>query len=257
MTNKQRETDFFRIGLFVIIGIVLIVVAILAFSSGTLFQKNLYVETYFNESVQGLAPGTKVKYRGIDVGHVKKIELLSAVYKLPEAQINSKYGRYVYVLLSIDPHFMPGLSVSDLKKALVRDIQEGLRVKMSLQGLTGGAYLELNFVDPRDNPALPIIWTPKYLYIPSTKSTLTRFSDSASKILSGLQDVNFQKLFSNMQTLVDRSDSLVTKANNLLQRTQDDIAVTLDNAKVISTKIRSNPSSILFSKPQVVDPSKL
>lgn len=257
MNVRQRETDFFRIGIFVIVGIVLIIVAILAFSSGSLFQKKLYVETYFNESVQGLVDGSTVKYRGIDIGHVKKIELVPAAYSLSSAEINSDYGRYVYVLLALNPNFIPGISSSKIEDVIKEDVQHGLRVKMSLKGLTGGAYLELNFTNPKNNPALPITWKPKYLYIPSTTSTLARLGDSVSKILTGLQDVDFQKLFNNMQTLVSRSDSLVTKANNLLQRTQDDIAITLGNSKVISSKIRSNPSSLLFSKPPVVDPSKL
>jgi ABC-type transporter Mla subunit MlaD len=257
MANKQQEADFFRIGIFVIAGFVLIVVAILAFSSGELFQKRLYIETYFNESVQGLSVGSAVKYRGIDIGYVKQIKLVSAVYPMTQAQANSRYGRYVYVLLSLPPNFIPGIPSDNVKSVVQKDVGLGLRVQKALTGLTGTAYLELNFSKPKDNPILPILWKPRYLYIPSKTSTLTAFGDSVQSILSGMKDVNFKKLFGNMQTLVKRSDSFVTRADNMLGKTQNDFKATLDNMKAISSNMRENPSALLFSHPAPVDPKKL
>ncbi|PIQ44001.1 MAG: hypothetical protein COV52_08905 [Gammaproteobacteria bacterium CG11_big_fil_rev_8_21_14_0_20_46_22] len=255
--DSRRETDYFRIGVFVVIAIALIVIAIFAFTAGNLFSSRLYVETYFNESVQGLSPGSVVKYRGIDIGEVKKIKLVSAEYNLPENEMNSKFGRYIYVLLSLDPHFMPGLTTKELADTLREDVDEGLRVKMSLKALTGGAYVELNFADPGQAPMLPILWKPRYLYIPSETSTLTRVGDSVQDILNGLSKVDFQRLFTNMQDLVTRSNTLVTKVDNLLDRTQDGVVATVNNTQAITSRLRSSPSSLLFSKPQQVNPRDL
>jgi len=262
--HVRREADYFRIGVFVILGIVLIIVAILAFSSTGLFEKRILIETYFNESVQGLSVGSPVKYRGIDIGEVKEIKLISGVYHLPADQMNSEYGRYVYVLMSLHSDFLPGVPSGQLSHVLQGDVGRGLRVKMALQGLTGGVYLELNFVNPSNNPKLPIIWKPDHLYIPSSLSTFTRLTDSISSILNGLKDVDFKKLFNNMQGFVGRSESLVTTMDEILRLNQTSISATLDNSRVISANLRdisgtisSNPSSILFSRPPVVDPGKL
>lgn len=253
----RKETDYFRIGLFIIVAVVLIVIAIFAFSSSSLFSSRLLVETYFNESVQGLAPGSRVKYRGIDIGEVKKIALLATQYNLPINEMNSQYGRYIYVLLSLNPDFMPGLTKDQLAKILASDVGQGLRVKMSLKGLTGGAYVELNFAKPSEAPPLPITWKPKHLYIPSQVSTLTQFGDSVQNILNGLSQVDFKRIFTNTQSLIIRSDQLVTKINRLLDRTQGGISATVNNAEAITSKVRSNPASLLFSRPPVIDPSKL
>ena len=53
----------------VIAGVIVLVVI----GSGRWFQPKLTIESYFNESVQGLDVGSKLKYRGVVIGEVKRI----------------------------------------------------------------------------------------------------------------------------------------------------------------------------------------
>ena len=69
------KTSKFMVGLFVSLGIIIIVVAIIWVGATKYFEKgNLYV-TYFNESVQGLQKDSIVKYRGVEVGRVEQISV--------------------------------------------------------------------------------------------------------------------------------------------------------------------------------------
>ena len=56
---------------------------------------------------------------------------------------------------------------------LVRRVEDGLRVRLTSQGVTGVVFLEADYYDPKDYPPLPIAWTPKALYVPSGRSTVT------------------------------------------------------------------------------------
>ena len=56
------------------------VIGVVALGVGTIFQKKALVETYIDESVQGLDVGSPVKFRGVPVGKVETISLTSAEY---------------------------------------------------------------------------------------------------------------------------------------------------------------------------------
>lgn len=268
MTNRE-ETHYFRIGLFLFVGLIVLIGLILIFNSSVLFKKEVLVETYFNESVQGLIVGSPVKYRGITVGTVKEIDFVGHEYNLPENI--GPASRYIYVLVSITSSFLTDVPEQDLQRNLKHDIAAGLRVKMALQDLTGNAYLEINFMDPKQNPVLPIYWEPKNYYIPSTTSILTRFSDNVQNILQGLQSVNFQKFFDNAQDLMktanqtmDVTRGTVTQINRVLTMNQSNVStmlqnlnVTAENLRQLSSSLKANPSKIIFGKPPALDPGKL
>jgi len=284
---SRQEAHYFKIGLFILSGIVLLIALIVFLNTSSIFTKQILIETYFNESVQGLSVGSPVKYRGITIGHVKEISFVSHVYDLPRD--NNPENRYIYVLLAITSSFLTDVPAEQLKANLVKDIQQGLRVKLALQDLTGNAYLEVNFTNPKLNPTLPFYWKPAHNYIPSTVSVLTRFADSVQNLLQGLQNINFQKFFDSAQNLITdtnkvmlRTDAILAKSqgniegsfrntnatmgkvNNILSATQGNIINTIqsstsvtNNMRQLSNSLKDNPAQIIFNRPQVIDPSKL
>ena len=63
------------IGGFVLGALILVVAAILFFSSGRYFQRTTLLVTYFPGTVQGLSIGARVEFQGVQVGEVTGIEL--------------------------------------------------------------------------------------------------------------------------------------------------------------------------------------
>ena len=221
----------------------------------------MYAETYFNESVEGLTVGSPVKYRGITVGKVKQITFVTNVYDVAS---NSNYGRYIYVLFSINTDFLKNINAEELGPFLENEIKAGLRAKLTLQDLTGNAYLAINFMNPKQNPVLPINWKPKYIYIPSTPSVLSLVADNIEGILNNLQGVDFQRFFDNVELLAATTNTTMQGVNSILSRSQNSLVATSQNMETLTntlqqlvTELKANPSSILFDKPPVVDPSKL
>ncbi len=254
--KSSRQISYFRIGTFIISGAALLIVAILLLSSGRLFRKIVYIETYFNESVQGLVVGSPVKYRGLSIGRVKKVTFVNLIYKTKHNLNTNKYNRYIYVEMEVTPSFLKDIKPENREEFIEKSIKDGLRVQLTQQGLTGNTYLELNFLNPKNNSPLPIDWTPKHYYIPSAISALTNFSDNAQHILDNLKKVEFKKTFSSIEKLANTTNKVMQETNDLLHRTDENITNTLNNLSDASTNLRaitentkSFPSSVIFGSP--------
>lgn len=239
---KGKETDYLKLGSFVITALVILILAIIFLGSGKLFQKTIYVETYFNESVQGLLEGSPVKYRGLQIGYVKQISFVNQVYKYTVKEHHDLYSRYIYVKMAITADALAEAPQTVLEKALQQDIKKGLRIKLALQGLTGNAYLELDFVNPNTHPPIEIYWTPRYYYIPSTTSLLTSVADNLSSLLDELNQVQFNQL-------ATEAHQTFKNLNGWIEQNGGTIANTINNLEDVTTQAKNYPASIFFGKP--------
>ena len=68
------RANYFKIGLFVIAAAAIAITSVVYMGAGALFRKKLLMETYIDESVQGLEIGSAVRYRGVKIGAVDKID---------------------------------------------------------------------------------------------------------------------------------------------------------------------------------------
>ena len=64
MSNNSNP-NYFRLGVFVMAAIGILIAAILIFGSGQLFKKSFIIETYIKQSVTGLDTGAAVRFRGL------------------------------------------------------------------------------------------------------------------------------------------------------------------------------------------------
>lgn len=256
--SSQREINYFKIGSFVLFGLALLVLAIIIFASGKFFQKTIYLESYFNETVQGLSVGSPVKYRGLQIGYVKSIRFLDQVYPVPQVERNKFNSRYIYVKLAITSDLFTDVTARQLAEFLEKEIHLGLRVKLALQGLTGNAYLEMDFVNPKTNPPPTISWRPKTFYVPSVASTLTQVGENVSLILDKLKQVDMDRVVNNFINLTNSTKNTMDHVNNLLERNDQKLSAIVNNLQDVSERAKSYPSSIFFGRaPERLNPHEL
>ncbi|MFW5733526.1 MAG: MlaD family protein [Oceanidesulfovibrio sp.] len=205
-------TNHFKLGLFIIVGSLLILGTAAVLGAGALWGGDtIPAETYFNESVQGLDLGAPVKFRGVQIGRVKTIGFLSQRYD-PKGDT----GRYVLVGMELSEKTMGDfLNNRNIETTVPKLVGQGLRVRMTTQGLTGVGYLEVNFFDPRSNPELPLTWEPETLYIPSAPSTLSRIEsalESIARLFKKLEGADFQSLVNTLDSFVKSLDKALQEA---------------------------------------------
>jgi len=195
-----------KLGLFVIGATIAGVLLLLIVGSGRWFQSKTVVETYFNESVQGLDIGSKVKYRGVSVGEVTRIGFSYNKYEQDKQMSERK--RYVLVEATILGRLIGSRAGGEITRPeqVHLEIEKGLRIRLAPQGITGTNYLEIDYVDPKANPELPISWEPANLYIPSAQSTFTQFIAAAGDIAEKLQKLDIDATLQRLNRVLDNAN---------------------------------------------------
>ncbi len=208
----SAPANYFRLGLFVIIGIVLGIAGVIIFGGFQLFpESKLILETYFEESVQGLLEGSKVRMRGVAVGTVEHIGFVSSTYELSE-DLDVKYGRWILVRAAIDPEAFEGQSVRRLAERLPARIEVGLRVRMASSGLTGAKFIEVDRLDPQRYPAFEPPWTPENTYVPSATGVFSAIVSSVDHIVEQMRALDLKTLLGNVENLVQSAERAIDGA---------------------------------------------
>ena len=217
----SAKANYFKLGIFVITAVTAGVIVLLIVGSGRWFQPRFLIETYFNESVQGLDIGSKVKYRGVVIGEVKTISFTYVRYELDKPI--SERTRYVLVEAQIEPRLVGGRAAGDITRPenASIEVERGLRIRLAPQGITGTNYLEMDYVDPIP-PPLPIDWVPDHTYIPSSPSTVMQFVTAASEIIDRLHKLDIEGTVQSLNRLLATLNERVgdVNAKGLSQRAE-------------------------------------
>src|ERR1044071_628394 len=199
------NANYFKIGLFTIAALIICLIGVVVLGGGAFLKKKNIIETYIDESIQGLDVGSPVKFRGVPVGQVDQITLTNVEY--------STQRRYVLVRAGVSPNLFDFPLNNPQSPRFVSQIQKGLRLRLAPQGLTGTAYLEADYLDPSTNPPLPVDWNPSYPYVPSARSKITQFTDALERILNNLEQLDLQRLIGTVQESLSTIDNLVNRSN--------------------------------------------
>jgi phospholipid/cholesterol/gamma-HCH transport system substrate-binding protein len=157
----ETRAPYVLVGSFVVVLVACLVVAVLWFAQIQFREQVTYYDIYFAGSVNGLTPGSTVRYNGIPVGRVAEIKL--------------------------DP-------VDPGKVRVTVELQGGTAVKtdtvasIELQGLAGGSFVNLTG-GTRDAPPLARKADERYPVIGSRVSGLQQVVTSAPEIMTRLLDV--------------------------------------------------------------------
>jgi phospholipid/cholesterol/gamma-HCH transport system substrate-binding protein/paraquat-inducible protein B len=200
----SERANYVKIGMFVIGAAVIAVVGVIALGAGTLLQKKILLETYFDESVQGLDIGSAVKIRGVQVGKVETINLVDSEYDTNH--------RYVLVRIALQPRAL-GRSAAGVRRTLEEEVAKGLRLRMAFQGVTGMAFLEADYLPPEQTPRLEIDWQPAFPYVPSAPSTITRYTEAVDRILKNLEGLDIQKIVGGVEQAITTLNRVIEEAH--------------------------------------------
>jgi phospholipid/cholesterol/gamma-HCH transport system substrate-binding protein/paraquat-inducible protein B len=195
------RTNYFKVGLFIISAALLTILTITVLGGGRVFQKTMTVETYFEESVQGLDVGSPVNFRGVKIGKIAEISLARREY--------ATEAHYVLVRMALYPDAFPVKTGESAGEGLAAEVDKGLCCRLTILGLTGTARLEADYLPPEGHPPpLKIDWQPHYPYIPSVSSTITRLNEALDRIMKQLEKINMPamaKTFENTLSLLAKT----------------------------------------------------
>ena len=239
-----KKKNYFIVGLFVLIGIVIGVAVIVWLSTSQYLQKGKIYATYFDESVQGLQIDSSVKYRGVDIGIVDKIRV-APDYRLIE------------IIMKID-------YAGNLDNTIA---------KLKTVGITGIVYVELDHRKTGDIDNSPkITFTPEYPVIPSNSSDIKQIFSGIDSVIEQIKQIDFKgisdqlkitaksintfvsgdemkRIIKNLDTMAASLDSAADKVNKIVSDGKiddilDDTRESIREAKIAIKKIKEEANAL-------------
>ena len=217
MSQKANPT---LIGAFVFGSIIIAIGAVVYFGSADLFAKKQAYVTYFQQSVNGLGVGSNVKYKGVTVGKVTKVQLkfqgaseapiVKVLYEIDTNNLLNKYG------ISIN--------LTD-RKTHDRAVEAGFRAKLDFESLISGQlFIALDFY----KDAAPVVLHEEsnsgVFEIPPQPSDIEAILTNLTKAIGNLGSIDFAALAKDVQTLV------VSARNGIDSMHLEQLGTSLNNA---------------------------
>ncbi|MEJ2158367.1 MAG: MlaD family protein [Desulfobacteraceae bacterium] len=174
----------FSVGLFLIIGIAVIIVGVIWLGMSNYLEKGRLFVAYFDESVQGLDVDSPVKYRGVHIGRVHTIGVA------PD-------GKLIEVVLKIE---------SDITSD---GATENLVAQLKSVGITGLMFMELEQKKDDAQSYPPLSFTPQYPVIATRPSEISKF-------FQGIEDIFSMFRALDADTISDELTMVLKKLNKTI-----------------------------------------
>ena len=260
MSNKSQST---AIGGFVLGAIVLLVGAIMFFAKARFNEPVNQFVMFFDGSLAGLDEGSPVVFKGVKVGAVRKIEVVSDRKNL---------DIYTPVYVDIYPDSFKGLnghqSEEDMTDITDRIVEKGLKGTLETQSLvTGRMRIALEFRPDIPIKKLGIIkGVPEF---PTAPSALSLFADEVSKLPLAEVAKNVNELLENANTFisntdldtslknfnqtVDRYREVAETFNTEIKPVADEFKQTMDEYEVLAKNLNSKVPQLVGSMEKSFD----
>ncbi len=209
MASEARKL---QVGFFVLGAATIAIGAAVWLGANRYFADEIDMVTYFSESVQGLDPGSDVKYRGVPAGRVESIDI-------------AEDDQLIEVTMSI--------------KAGVADVirsDDTLRAQLELAGITGLRYIE---IDRHSGDALrksPVLdFPPPHHAIPSTPSSFKAVQEALTEIYDHVMAVDFGGISDDVRATLQAADMILR--DDRLQRTLTSLAELSESASRVTRNV--------------------
>jgi hypothetical protein len=201
------KANQYRIGIFVAIGIAILVAALFLFGIRSALEPTYGFETYVTGDVAGLSKGADVKLRGVLVGKVTEIGFSWKLY-------GNVRPRCVVVRFKIKSSVSP-VPEGETEAEVHRLVESGFRAIIQPEGITGSSIVALRTLDPKLYPPLVVPWTPRYYYIPSAPSQIGQILASLERTLANIATLDLGKIGASADRVLNSADVTLRKLGEL------------------------------------------
>lgn len=221
----EAKVNYVVVGVFVLALGAALIAGVLWLSSGSAFRKTYDTyQVYMRESVSGLTLDAPVRYRGVDVGRVRRI----------------------------------ALAPQDVEQVLLTlDVERGTPVKqdtiavLRVQGLTGIANIELTG-GHRDSPPLTAQAGEEYPVIRTGPSLMVRLDTAVTMLLT-----NLNRTSENLNAVMDKENRHALKRVladvETLTRTVAARSAAVDRGLVSASRALENTAQVTGELPRLIE----
>ena len=233
----MRRANATRIGLFVVVGLGLLIAAVVVVSGGRLFASNERAVMHFNGSIYGLQLGAPVVFRGVRLGSVVSIGVVhdaaSGRFAIP---VVAELDRNLIDEMQAPPGGRPASPAASTSLTLAALVAQGLAAQLSTQSLlTGLLYVDLD-LRPGVAASVPAA---------AGRGGATKAADAMVEIPTigtpiqalkeQLENLNLTQLMNDVSTIATSTRQFV--AGPKLQQALDDMAQVAADLKRLTARL--------------------
>jgi phospholipid/cholesterol/gamma-HCH transport system substrate-binding protein len=197
----------FTVGLFVMIGLAIAIVAIIWVGKSHYLEEGQYYIAYFDESVQGLEKDSPVKYRGVSIGRVDNIGVA------PDASL-------IKVIFRIES----GLKLEDHLEDIVAELKS--------VGITGIMFIELERKKDDELDLSPETTFPsEYPVIATKPSNISKIIKGIDNVLNQINELDLQGITGKFKSTLDTINKTIADAQ--IEKILSNIKSSLDKVEII------------------------
>jgi len=207
----ETKANYVAVGAFLLVGMLGLVIALLWLAGAQYREEYAYYKTYFSGPVTGLGKGTTVRYNGIEVGRVSRLDF------------DPEDPKRVIVTMQVSPSL---------------PIHNDSLASIASEGLTGGSYVEIDggsknaaVLTPGPEGEMPVIHAKQSTLqeleqnAPQLMAKLNRAADRLNDVLS---DAN-RKSLSDTLAHLDSLTATLDKRGPDMDRAIHNIALASDS----------------------------
>jgi paraquat-inducible protein B len=204
------EKSYARLGLFVVIGVAIILATGLFFVQQMRSRAVISMVTYTTENVSGLDISSPVRFRGVSVGRVTDIRV-DAMGNTIEIDFEVFQERLATI----------GANVKRLQQLADLAVFPQLRSRVVGNPVTGDAYLLLD-VPANPPPPVELGFTPSRPYVASMPSPLAAVQDRLPAVLEHAEMTlqTLQEIVAKLPDSIDRSNQFFTNVERIIRESQ-------------------------------------
>ena len=152
------------------------------------------------------------------------------------------------VIMELDQKHFPlyKKSPEEFKQRIRDQINRGMRIKLAYQGITGLAFLEMDFIDPDEIPVFPP-WIPINTYIPSTPGLMSSFTSAVETAFKRLENID-------IEGAVDQLAETLAKVEKALEEAH--FADMSSSAVAMMEDIRKTSTQLRQQVGRITDPNQ-
>lgn len=173
----SSPTNHWKLGLFVVVSMLLGLSAIAMVGARSMPKEVVTYKSYYDEAVTGLEIGSPVKFRGVTIGNVSRIELAP-----DRRHVKVSYDFTVATLNQLGIAGTPG------EKTRL-PMAPNLRAQLNATGITGIKYVQLDFFDDASLRVQELPFPVGEHYIPTQASSMKNIEASVVQTADRLPEV--------------------------------------------------------------------
>ena len=262
--SKQLTWSELRVGLFVLVGLLILAVAIFYVTGAGVFGPKYRLKTYLPE-VSGLATGAPVRLDGVEVGNVERISIVPREKGKPPDHMRS-----IEVLMKLDRNFQNDI-LTDSVATLVTEGLLGNRYVNIQRGYTGTPLKDGQVITGGEEKAIKEVVERSADVLANLKA----LSSDVQDIISGVQEgkgtlgklLTDDQAYKHLNSILAKGDQIATTVQSgqgtvgrLLMKDEmaDKVQSTIDQLNAILADLRAQKGTLgkLLYDPSLYDEAK-